>query len=297
MRPVVQTCERTVQRCVMKRVVETVNRERCYTVMRPVTTYRTVRRDCGRWTVQRTYRPGPMMPRCVRDACGRPRICMVQCPGRYVCRRVWCPNIVEQQIPCTRMCPQVVRKVCPVQVCRMVPTTVTCKIPYRVCRYVCEEQVCKVPVRTCRYVCETVTNRIPVRTCRMVCEEKVCKVPVRTCRMVQEVKTCRGPYCVEKRVPYTVNRTVTRCVAKCVPQTCTRMVARCVPRQVAYEVCRVVPTTICPSATCSTGDCSSGNCATQSTPAAADNAPSTFEAQRPAAQPVPDTKLETESAP
>jgi hypothetical protein len=118
----------------------------------------------------------------------------------------------------------------------------------------------KVPVRTCRWVTETVNHKVPVRICKIVCEQHVRKVPVRTCRTVCETKTCKVPYCVSKKVAYKVCHKVARCVAKQVPVTCTRMVAKCTPRKVAYEVCRLVPVTVCrPTLPCGTG-CATGNC-------------------------------------
>ena len=86
---------------------------------------------------------------------------------------------------------------------------------------------------------------MPVQTCRWVKEEHVRSVPCTTYKNVEETKTCQIPYQVCKQVPYTVTHRVARCVAKQVPTTYTRMVARCVPKQVAYEVCQMVPTTVC----------------------------------------------------
>jgi hypothetical protein len=253
----------------MRPVTETVMQERCYTVMRPVTTYRTVTEDRGCWTTQRVCIPGPVVPRLVCDPCCGVRVCMVRCPGIQTCRRVWQPNVVCRQIPCTTYCPQVVRQQCPVQVCKYVPECVVEKVPYRTCKMVCEEIVEKVPVRTCRWVRETHTQRVPVRTCRMICETQTRKVPIQTCRWVEETCTRKVAFCVTKQVPYTVTERVAHCVAKCVPETCTRMVAKCVPRQVAYEVCRMVPVTVCPNACgtpgcsdCATGDCGLGSSAT-----------------------------------
>ena len=259
-RPVCETVERECRRTVMHRVVETVNHERCYTVMKPVTTYRAVRQDCGHWETRTCYHPGPVVPRVVCDPCCGPRVCMTQCPGFTTCHKVWCPQIVERQVACTSYCPQVVREQCPVQVCRMVPECVVERVPVQVTRLVREEVVDRIPVRTCRLVHETRTCRVPVRTCRMVCEEKVRQIPVTTCRMVHETRTCRVPYCVSTQVPYTVTHRVAHCVPRNVTETCTRMVSRCVPRQVAYEVCRVVPVTVCPDSSCST--CADGSCGT-----------------------------------
>ena len=125
-RPVVETSERECRKTVMRRVVETVNQERCRTVYKPVTTMRTVRKDCGHWVAQPVCRPGyalsgfreydgSLLP-AEEEACleTRPRV------GRRVVACV-CPNVVEQQIPCTTYVAQVVRESCPVQVCRYVP--------------------------------------------------------------------------------------------------------------------------------------------------------------------------------
>ena len=198
----------------MDRVVETVNTERCCTVMRPVTVYNTVQRDCGTWQTVTDYHPGPVVPQCVCDPCCGWKTCMVQCPGFTTCRRVWCPRVVCEQVPCTTYRCEVVRQQVPVQVCRMVPRTICEKIPVQVCRTVCQEVCEKYPVQRCSYVCEQMTQRVPVQTCRLVCEEHTRQVPVTTYRMVQEPRTCRVAFCVPTQVPYTVERCIPRCVCK-----------------------------------------------------------------------------------
>ncbi|MCH7688704.1 MAG: hypothetical protein IH899_18805 [Planctomycetes bacterium] len=227
------------------------------------------------WAFRPVQLPGLPWLRTVNDCCG-PRLALASTPGLTLHRPVWCPNIVEQQVPCTTYVPQVVRQQCPVQVCRYVPETVVEKIPVKICKWVREEVVEMVPVRTCRWVTETVTKQVPVRTCRIVCEERVRKVPVRTCKWVEEQRTCKVPYCVTKQVPYTVTQRVARCVAKKVPVTCTRMVAKCVPRLVAYEVCRLVPTTVCPTNSCFS-PFSSGSC---SVPAGVSSGAKTYESNK-----------------
>ena len=68
-------------------------------------------------------------------------------------------------------------------------------------------------------------------------------------------KTCQVPYEVCKQVPYTVTRRVARCVPKQVTETYTRCVTRSVPKQVAYEVCRMVPVTVCDPSPSNCGSC------------------------------------------
>jgi YTV len=99
-RPVTETIERECRRTVIRTVSETVNQERCYTVMEPVTTYRTVRKDCGRWTWQRAYNNSFPFPGLTCDDCGNQRWAMIP-RGFYTMRPQWCPNIVESQVACT----------------------------------------------------------------------------------------------------------------------------------------------------------------------------------------------------
>jgi hypothetical protein len=97
-RPVTETIERECRRTVVRNVSETINQERCYTTMQPVTTYKTVSRDCGRWTTEKVWHNSFCFPSCVRDECGNARMAMVP-RGFYTCKPVWCPNIVCQQVP------------------------------------------------------------------------------------------------------------------------------------------------------------------------------------------------------
>jgi hypothetical protein len=104
--------------------------------------------------------------------------------------------------------------------------------------------------------------------------------------MVCETRTCRVPHCVQRVVPYTVNRQVTRCVARQEPYTVCRMVSRCVARQVPYEVCRMVPVQCCPGgepcgvgapcSNCGVAAPATSGSSTQPTPSP------TYETQRPA---------------
>ena len=127
---VVETVNRQVCRTVVDRVTETVNTERCYTVQKPVTTYSTVCKDVGHWETQTVHHPGPVVTQCVCDCCGCCHECQVQCPGYDTCCRVWKPQIVTEQVPCTTYHCEVVRQTVPVQVVRCVPRTITENVPY-----------------------------------------------------------------------------------------------------------------------------------------------------------------------
>jgi len=98
-RPVYETSEREVRRMVRRPVTEVVQQERCRTVMRPVTTCRTVQQDCGRWTMQKTCRPGPSLPRMVCDPCCGWRVAMVPGPPVATYRPVYEPNIARSRFP------------------------------------------------------------------------------------------------------------------------------------------------------------------------------------------------------
>ena len=146
-----------------------------------------------------------------------------------------------------------------------------------------------------KYVNETVTKKVPYQTCRWVKEEHVRTVPVATCKMVQETKTCQVPYQVCKQVPYTVTQRVARCVPKQVPVTYTQCVARTVPKQVAYEVCRMVPVTVC--------DATPSNCSSCGVAAPVGETPTEVQghkAAKPVIEPAPEKQEElpsTEPAP
>lgn len=193
-KPVYETATRECRQTVCKFVTDVVERQQCCTVMKPVyqtvqqtrcrlvceavTTYCTVRRDCGHWETQAAAGP-------TCGDCGSCSACCQPCP-----QRVWVPNIVEQRVPRTRYVTRTVREVVPVQICRYVPETVT--------------RTVKVPV--CRVVPEVVVRTVPYVTCKMVTEEVVRKVPYCVCKQV--------PYTVQVRVPRYVPRpTCTGCAS------------------------------------------------------------------------------------
>ena len=254
MQPVCETIERECRYTVMKPVCETIQQERCYTVMRPETRTRCVQRLCGEWVTKKHSIPGPCCPQLVCGPCG-PTWCMRQAPPLVICRRVWCPRVVQQQVPYTVMVPQVVRQSCPVQVTRYVPETIVKKIPTQITRMCPKECVRRIPYRVCRMECEQKTQRIPYRVCQMVSEQKTRRIPYTVCRTVSEQRTRRIPYCVQKQVEYTSTRRVARCVPREVEYTCTRMVPKQITREVQYTRCRLVPQTICGDAYSSCSEC------------------------------------------
>jgi hypothetical protein len=229
-------------------VMETAERTECYTVMQPVTTFRTECVDQGCYVDQVACQPGRVRNRlrwqpgaCVVDPLtgmsyyDRAGLVWVpeQGPSRQVVTRVWQPNLVTRQVPVTQhVARQVTRKV-PVQVCRNVDEQRVRKVPYQVCRTVHEAHVRKVPYQVCRQVVERIEQKVPEQVCRMVAEQRVRRVPVTTCRMVYEQKvepyqvqvcrmvasqeTVRVPRIVEKRIPVTYTYRVPRTVVMRVP--------------------------------------------------------------------------------
>lgn len=164
-RPVFETVTRDVTYTVCKPVYENVSQEVAYTQWVPENFTKTITVDRGSWQVQTFTVPGPVV--CQRvwvpclDPCApchpcRPRgyfqIVPVQCPPRVCSRSIWVPNLVTEEITCTRLVPVVEKKMCTYQVCRMVPETVTQAVTQNVCRWVCETVVEKVARPRCVWV-------------------------------------------------------------------------------------------------------------------------------------------------
>lgn len=262
-KPIVETVEQCYEKVVYKQVTETIEQERCYTEMVPVTTYNTVQKDMGCWVNQPYQTPGRCVTRRICDPCGRVRFCTVRIPGKTCYRRVWQPKIVNCQIPCTTYQQRVVRKTCPVQVCRVVPETITCKVP----------------VQVTRYVHETVCEKVPVKVCRWETETKTRKIPYQVCRMETEVVMRKVPHRVAKQVPYEVTRQVCRWIACETPVT-TACSGSCDPCGSHIGTC------------CS---CHSGACETQGCPLPATPQQPALEQPEPAvpdSTPMPETEAE-----
>lgn len=167
-RPVVETVQREVAFTVCRPEYEDVTREVAYTVCVPQTYTKTVAVDRGHWDSETYEVPGPVICRrvwvpcvdpcagvcdpCVRRCCprGHFQVVPVQCPPRVCVRRFWVPNIVEEEITCTRLVPVVQTKTCTYRICRMAPETQTRIVNETFCRWVCETVQTTVP--RCRLV-------------------------------------------------------------------------------------------------------------------------------------------------
>ena len=84
MKTVTETCYRTV--------TETACREVCETVCVPRTETRQVTRECGEWVCQQYYVPGKTI--CCNGQ-------LVQCPGQWCTKKVWCARTVVENVCCT----------------------------------------------------------------------------------------------------------------------------------------------------------------------------------------------------
>src|SRR5262249_3992336 len=121
------------------------------TVCKPVTTYKTVTRDCGEYVTEQYTVPGRKRLQwvcepgeCCFDPCtcktvqkpGRRRLVCVEGPCETRCRKVWKPRLVCEQVPCTTYVKETVCEKVPVTVTRKVPVTEVRKVPYTVNRCV-----------------------------------------------------------------------------------------------------------------------------------------------------------------
>lgn len=195
--PTTRQVEQTYMVCVPEQVVRQGTRTVCKPVM--VEETRSVCRDMGHWeqcTVERpVYRVGCF---------GRPRC--GDCPQTVCCtRRVWVPNVVQEQVP-VKVCKyETVQEPCEytttvyrqekrvrnVQVCQYVPQERRCTVREVVCVPERHERVCN--VTTMKRELQTVTQNcvvmvphqvqreVQVATCKMVPKQICCRVPVSCC--------------------------------------------------------------------------------------------------------------------
>ena len=142
--------------------------------------------------------------------CGDPcaTACCTPCqPSNCVTRKVWCPNMVQEQCPVT----------CCRRVCEMVPTTVK----VQTCRTEVREEKCKVCVTKCipesrveKYtVC--VQRSVPCEATRTVCVRIPCEEMVTCTRMVSKQVMKEVPCCQ----PTTTCCPTTTCSSPC--NTCS----------------------------------------------------------------------------
>jgi hypothetical protein len=192
----------------------------------------TVKKDCGHWETQMVEVPCRQLLRCRRSCggCGSCGSCCEPCAPktRTVCKKVWVPKIVEEQVEVT-CCKRVIveepyeckvivckpqEKVTKVKVCQMQQKKET--RTFTECSYETvvekKEIVCCVP--------KTVEKKVQVTKC--VCEEQIKKCKVMVPKQVEkevQVKVCKM---VEKKV------TVPACQSKgCGRALCRRSCCGC----------------------------------------------------------------------
>jgi len=190
---------RTVWTCVPTVEQRTICKPICVT--KQVTTFECVRKDHGHYEcVEEEVCPGWMakMRHKMRGECGEP------CPEHRT-KKVWCPNIVTEQVPVTK--------------CVKTTEYVHEVVNVTVMKKVASQQPHTFTVNRC--VPETHTQMVTVMVPHTVAYEATRMVP--------------------HTIPYEATRNVTRCVPVQETYTATRMVSRQVARQVpvapANECC------------------------------------------------------------
>jgi hypothetical protein len=199
--PQVQTVVRTV--CVPTPCVETRTVMKTVVTCKPVTTVKRKCVDMGHYECRQV----PCHQGCLAKLCNKCCGCEPCCtPMKTV--RVWCPNKVWIETPCTKMvrCRECVP--CPVQVtvCKMVPKQITCQV----CCYQC------VPQQVTQCYTVMTAKCVPYQCTRMVATCVPCQQTVTCCRMV--------PCTVVKQVPCAPS-----CTPCCTPccNVCCKKCRRC----------------------------------------------------------------------
>jgi hypothetical protein len=132
--------------------------------------------------------------------------CCEPCPPPTKTVKVWCPNKVWVETPCTKTvrCVECVPTTCMVKVCKMVPKQEPCKVT----TYRCEKEK---KIVNCTVM---IAKQVPCEYTRTVVKCVPCEEKVTCCRMV-----CRT---VEKQVP------IEACSSTpCCPTTCCVKTKRC----------------------------------------------------------------------
>jgi len=201
--PEVQHVVRTV--CVPTPCVETRTVMKTVVTCKPVTTVTRKCVDMGHWECKEV----PCRQSCLTKMHNKHSGCCECCPPPTKTVRVWCPNKVWVETPCTKMvrCTECVP--CPVQVtvCKMVPKQVTSQV----CCYKCVPQQI---TQTCTVM---VSKCVPYQCTRMVARCVPCQENVVCCRMV--------PRTVVKQVPC-ADTCGDTCGAPCCT-TCCKKCRRC----------------------------------------------------------------------
>ena len=235
--PVYRTVEQQYTAMVPQQVRRSGVRNVCQTV--PVTQTRTICRDRGHWETRQFEVPcrqtgcGGLLGRRDCGHCGgcHPCGCMT-----VVCKRVWVPNIVQEQVPVTYYKTQVVQK------------------PYEYIATVCRPETRTRQVRVCDYRSEQRTRTVKV--CEYRVERRTQTVPVCHYETQQRSRQVQYTVCVPQQRTRTYNITTYRQI----PEQVTQNYRVCVPRQVQREVqvpvCRMMPKTITVPVACY--DCGHG---------------------------------------
>jgi hypothetical protein len=193
-RVVCKTVPRTVMQerryTVCKPVYETKHVTVKQVVCKPVWEEKQVTVCVGEWKTEMVWCPGQVVTKKVTvecpDACNgcddgcngcgkghflhrllgrgdKQTVCVqVQCPGKWVCKKVWVPRQEVRTVRVCRMVQEEVTKVVPVTTCRMVKEEVCKMVPVTVCEKV---QVCEI-----QRVCKRVAVKVPV--CEMECKRE-----------------------------------------------------------------------------------------------------------------------------
>jgi len=198
--PEMQTVTRTV--CESVPCVETRTVMKQVVTCKPVTTVTRKCVDMGHYECQQV----PCRQGCLAKLKSKHNSCCCECccvPMKTV--RVWCPNKVWVETPCTKMvrCCECVPTTCQVTVCKMVPKQVTCQVCcYRcVCEQKTECYTVMVPkcvaVQCTRTVAKCVPCQETVTCCRMVprtvVKQVACCNPCNTC--CNPCNTCCNSCC------------------------------------------------------------------------------------------------------
>jgi hypothetical protein len=185
---VAETSERVDRYVVRKAVTNTEERDENVIVCEAQTTMRMQTEDRGNWETHQVCKPGAVVtqhvyypPTCVIDpATGCPVMqpgyvaaMPVQGPAQLETQTVWKPNLVQVQVPETRMVQKVVTRKVPVQVLRYVDEPVEQRVPVTTYKTVAVPEPTQisytvrklVPVRETRYAERLECVRVPVDPC------------------------------------------------------------------------------------------------------------------------------------
>lgn len=202
--PQVQTVVRTV--CVATPCVETRTVMKTVVTCKPVTTVTRKCVDMGHYECREV----PCHQGCLTKLRNKHNCCCCECCVPMKTVKVWCPNKVWVETPCTTMvrCCECVPCQVQVTVCKMVPKQVTCQV----CCYQC------VPQQVTQTYTVMVAKCVPYQCTRMVAKCVPCQQTVTCCRMV--------PRTVVKQVPC-CNTCCTPCCNTCCCTPCCKKSRRC----------------------------------------------------------------------